>query len=53
MNTVEETKADHRVKVKKRVAVPRDAASKQTAQPSIEEKQIAEMERTFTDRWEW
>jgi len=26
---------------------------KKTAQPSAAERQIAEVERTFSDRWEW
>ena len=53
MNSVEEMKPDQRVKVKKPVAVPRGAGSKQTTQSSTEEQQITEIERTFTDRWEW
>jgi len=53
MNAVEEGKIDRGVKVKKRVAVVSGATSKEVVQPSAEEQQIAEVERTFTDRWEW
>ena len=53
MNAVEEKKTDHSVKVKKRVAIADGVTSKRVVQPSVEEQQIAEVERTFTDRWEW
>ena len=53
MNTVEEKEIQLRVKAKKRGAVANGASSKQDIQPSTEEQQVAELERTFTDRWEW
>jgi hypothetical protein len=53
MNTVEEKEVERCVKARKRRAVTGRACSKQDVQPSVEEQQVAEMERTFTDRWEW
>ncbi len=53
MNTVEERDIQRCVKARKRGAVPSAASSKQDIQPSVEEQQVAELERTFTDRWEW
>ena len=54
VNTEKKTTTGRRVKVKKRIAVAsRAACSKQAVQPSVAEQQIAEVERTFTDRWEW
>ena len=53
MNIVEEKEIERCVKAKKRGAVPGGARSKQDIQPSVEEQQVAELERTFTDRWEW
>ncbi len=37
----------------KKFKVVFDANSKKVAQPSAEERQIAEIERTFTNRWKW
>jgi hypothetical protein len=53
MNTVEEKEIERCVKAKKRGAVPGGASPKQDIQPSVEEQQVVELERTFTDRWEW
>jgi hypothetical protein len=53
MNTVEEKEIERCVKTNKREAVTSGASSKQDIQPSVEEQQVAELERTFTDRWEW
>jgi hypothetical protein len=53
MNTVEEKEIERRVKARKRGAAAGGAGSKQDIQPSVEEQQVAELERTFTDRWEW
>ena len=53
MNTVEEKEIERRVKARKRGAAAGGAGSKQDIQPSVEERQVAEQERTFTDRWEW
>ena len=33
--------------------VPGGAVSKNTTKPTQEEPQIADLVRTFTDRWEW
>jgi hypothetical protein len=53
MNTVEEKEIERRVKARKRGAAAGGAGSKQDIQPSVEEQQVAELGRTFTDRWEW
>ena len=53
MNTVEEKEIERCVKAKKRGAVTGGASSKQDIQASAEEQQVAELERTFTDWWEW
>jgi hypothetical protein len=53
MNAVEEKEIERCVKARKRGAVARGASSKQDIQPSVEEQQVVELERTFTDRWEW
>ncbi len=53
MNTVEEKKIQRCVKAGKRGAVAGRARPKQDVQPPAEEQQVAELERTFTDRWEW
>ena len=53
MNTVEEKEIQRCVKATKRGAAAGGACSKQDIQPSEEERQVAELERTFTDRWEW
>ncbi len=53
MNAVEEKEIQRCVKAKKRGPVAGGASSKQDIQPSVEEQQVAELERTFTDRWEW
>jgi hypothetical protein len=53
MNSVEEKEFERCVKAKQRGAAAGGAGSKQDIQPSVEEQQVAELERTFTDRWEW
>ena len=53
MNTVEGKEIERCVKAKRRGTVAGGASSKQDIQPSVEEQQVAELERTFTDRWEW
>ena len=53
MNTVEEKEIERCVKAGKRGAAAGGADSKQDIQPSVEEEQVAELKRTFTDRWEW
>ena len=53
MNTVEEKEIERFVKARRRRAVPGGAGSKQDIRPSVEEQQVVELERTFTDRWEW
>ena len=53
MNTVEEKEIERCVKARKRGAAAGGASLKQDIQPSVEEPQVAELERTFTDRWEW
>ena len=53
MNTVEEKEIQRCVKAANRGAVAGGASSTQDTQPSEEERQVAELERTFTDRWEW
>ena len=53
MNTVEGKEIERCVKAKRRRTVAGGASSKQDIQPSVEEQQVAEIERTFTDRWEW
>lgn len=53
MNAIEEKEIQRCVKAKKRGAVAGVESSKQDVQPSVEEQQVAEIERTFTDRWEW
>ena len=53
MNTVEEKEIQRCVKATKRGAAAGGASSKQDIQPSEGERQVAELERTFTDRWEW
>ena len=52
MRTVEK-EIERCVKAKKRRGIVGGAGSKQDIQPSVEEQQVAELERTFTDRWEW
>ena len=53
MNAVEKKEIERCVKTKKRGAVAGGTSSKQEIHPSVEEQQVAELERTFTDRWEW
>ena len=53
MNTVEEKQIERCVKPRKRRAVAGGASSNQDIQRSVEEQQVAELERTFTERWEW
>jgi len=53
MNTVEEKEIERCVKARKRGAVPGRVSSKRDIQPPVEEQQVAELEQTFTDRWEW
>ncbi|HUI72529.1 MAG TPA: hypothetical protein VL354_18560 [Spirochaetia bacterium] len=53
MNTVEEKEIESCMKAKKRGTAAGRANLKQDIQPSMEEQQVAELERTFSDRWEW
>ena len=53
MNTVEEKEIQRCVRATKQGAATGGASQKQDIQPSVEEQQVAELERTFTDRWEW
>jgi hypothetical protein len=53
MNAVEEKEIECPVKAMKRGAAAGGAGSGQDIQPSVEEQQVAELERTYTDRWEW
>lgn len=53
MHSVKEKEIERRVKARKRGAAAGGAGSKQDIQPSGEEQQVAELEQTFTDRWEW
>jgi len=42
-----------RLATKGRPKDPSDVKSRKTVQPTAAEHQIAEVERTFSDRWEW
>ena len=53
MNSVEEKQIERCVRARKRGAAAGGASLKQGIEPSVEEQQVAELERTFTDRWEW
>ena len=48
----EDTTDGRRIKEKKPQAVT-GVGSKKAAAPSAAEQQIAQVERTFTNRWEW
>jgi hypothetical protein len=54
MNVVEKKRPDScRIRPKSGQAAAVGADPKGAALPSAAEHQIAEVERTFTDRWEW
>ncbi len=54
MKVLEKNRLENRlVRQNKSKAISAGPASRKEAQLSCEERQIAEVERTFTDRWEW
>ena len=53
VNVAKKKQAGRPLRVRKPVSVGGTATSKQDIRPSVAEQQIVEIERTFTDRWEW